>query len=133
MTSLNPLAATPQRSFWADAGRTWSLAWPVFLVHLTYIGISTIDVVMVGRYSTAELAYLNMGRVLNWFAIVVCSGLLSGVTVFTAKRDGAGEPEAAAGIFRQGVVYAGLLAVICCSILFSCGELALRLVRLPDD
>lgn len=121
-----------QRSFGADIARTWSLAWPVFMVHLTFISISTIDVIMVGRSSTDELAYLGIGRVLYWMAITICAGLLTGVTVFTAKKDGAGTPEQAGAIFRQGAVYALVLAIIWTLVLVFVGEPLLRALSLPE-
>jgi len=124
---------TQQRSFPAEVSRTWNLAWPVFMVHLTFIAVTTIDVIMVGRYSTAELAYLNIGRILYWMALTVCSGLLSGVTVFTARKDGAGEQQDAADIFRQGLVYAGVLAVIFTTVLLIAGEAILGAAQLPED
>lgn len=120
------------RSFWADALRTWSLAWPVFTVHLTFISISTIDVIMVGRSSTDELAYLGIGRVLYWMAITICAGLLTGLTVFTAKKDGAGTPGEAGAIFRQGIVYAGVLAGVWTVALLLGGEPLLRSLNLPE-
>ncbi|MEM7568527.1 MAG: MATE family efflux transporter [Pseudomonadota bacterium] len=133
MTSLERTAqnAPARRPFWADVARTWALAWPVFLVDLVVISISTIDVIMVGRASTDELAYLGIGRTVTWMAIVICSGLLSGVTVFAARADGAENPKEAGDILRRGIAYTAVLGVLCCLALFLCAEALLGALDLP--
>lgn len=134
MTSLNQTEQnTPiRRPFWSDVARTWSLAWPVFMVDLVVISISTIDVIMVGRSSTDELAYLGIGRTLTWMAIVICSGLLAGVTVFAARADGANTPEEAGNILRRGITYTMALGLICSTTLLLGAEAVLRALDLPD-
>ncbi|MGD1953678.1 MAG: MATE family efflux transporter [Sphingomonadales bacterium] len=124
--------APKQRLYFAAVARTWSLAWPVFLMNLVVIGMSTVDVVMVGRAGTEELAYLGIGRVMFWLAIVICSGLFTGVTVFTANADGAGEREKAGDIFRQGIAYTAVLALFWTPVLLFAGEAVLRALALPE-
>lgn len=122
-----------RRPFWADVARTWALAWPVMLADLVVISISTIDVIMVGRSSTDELAYLGIGRTLTWMAIVICSGLLAGVTVFAARADGAGTHEEAGAVYRRGIVYTLVLGAICCTALLLGAEALLSALDLPED
>ncbi|MEO0412245.1 MAG: MATE family efflux transporter [Pseudomonadota bacterium] len=134
MTSLDQTEqnAPVRRPFWADVARTWALAWPVMLADLVVISISTIDVIMVGRSSTDELAYLGIGRTLTWMAIVICSGLLAGVTVFAARADGAGTPKEAGVIYRRGVAYTLALGAICSLALLLGAEAVLSALDLPE-
>lgn len=90
----------------SESRRLLSLAWPIALTQLQWIILNVIDVVMVGHASTVELAYFSAGRMGNWVALIVGIAALSGVQVFTARADGAGDMAACGSVFRQGVLLA---------------------------
>ena len=89
-----------------ESRRLLNLAWPIALTQLQWIILNVIDVAMVGHASTQELAYFSAGRMGNWVALIVGISALSGVQVFTARADGAGDKAACGSVFRQGVLLA---------------------------
>ncbi len=90
----------------AESGRLLNLAWPIALTQLQWIVLNVIDVAMVGHASTLELAYFSAGRMGNWVALIVGISALSGVQVFTARADGAGDKATCGSVFRQGILLA---------------------------
>ncbi len=94
------------RPLLAESRRLIALAWPVALTQLQWIALNVIDVIMVGHSSTAELGFFSAGRMATWVVMIAGFGALTGVTVFTARADGAGERAQVGKVFRQGVLYA---------------------------
>lgn len=127
------LAAMSWQTRRSEVRRLVSLAWPVMLAHFQWLALNLIDTAMVGRFSTTELAYLGAGRILHWTGIVVCMGLISGVTVLTARADGAGDHHRCGAILRQGIAYAIAIGGLALSILYLSGATILRLIDVPAD
>jgi MATE family multidrug resistance protein len=87
------------------------------LASLNWTLLHLIDVAVVGRVSTHELGALAAGRAPTYVVIVVGVSLLSGILVFTARADGAGDHRRVGGVFREGLILAGLLGLFCFSLL----------------
>jgi multidrug resistance protein, MATE family len=89
----------------AEARIILRLAWPVMLTSLNWTLMHLIDVGVVGHFGTAELGYLAAGRTLTFITIVMGMAGMSGVLVFTARADGAGDVSATGDYFRQGLIF----------------------------
>ena len=99
----------------AEARRLLRLAWPVMLTSLNWTLLHLIDVAVVGRAGTGELGALAAARALTFVTIVMALAGLSGVLVFAARADGAGDRAGAGAFLRQGVLLgagAGILLLV---------------------
>ena len=111
----------------AEARRLTALAWPVALTSLNWTLMHLIDVAIVGRAGVAELAALAASRSVTFVLIVMGLSALVGILVFTARADGARDPEQTGGCLRVGLLYALLLGTVLAAILHGGGEAMLRL------
>ncbi|NWG53429.1 MAG: polysaccharide biosynthesis C-terminal domain-containing protein [Hydrogenophilaceae bacterium] len=83
------------------------LAWPVALARLGIMGMGVVDVIMVGQLAPNELAHQALGWAPTGVILVTSIGLLTGVQVLGARAIGAGEPHAAGGAWRRGLILSG--------------------------
>jgi len=94
------------------------LAWPATLARIGVIVLATVDTLMVGHYSTQELAYLNLGSSTIVMFVLLCSvGLLIGTLVRTADAYGREDWEGAGRVWRRAMPYAlitGLVSLLVC-------------------
>ena len=95
----------------AEAGKILGLAWPVVLTSLNWTLMHMIDVAIVGHSGPGELGALAAGRALTFVTIVIGIATLSGIIVFTARFDGAGERHRCGDVLRQGIICALLLGL----------------------
>lgn len=102
------ISATPIAD---ETRRVLALAWPVMLTSLNWTILHVTDVVLVGLVGTAEVAVLGASRSLTFVAIVAGLAGLSGILVFTARADGAGDLKRTGGVLREGLVFALLLGL----------------------
>lgn len=118
----------------AEMRRLTALAWPVMLTSLQWIVLNFMDTAMVGHAGTQELAYMNAGRALTWTAMNIGAfGLLSGVIVFAARADGAGDKRRCGDVLRQGILYAAVIALVMLLLLELASPLMMRWLDIPDD
>jgi len=83
------------------------LSWPAMLSRLGLLALNVVDTIMVGRYATAELAWLSLAnRAVVMFLLVVAIGLLMGVIVSTASAFGRGDDVECGRIWRRTLPYA---------------------------
>ena len=83
------------------------LSWPAMLSRLGLLALSVVDTIMVGRYATAELAWLSLAnRAVVMFLLVVAIGLLMGVIVSTASAYGRKDYAECGRIWRRTLPYA---------------------------
>lgn len=106
------LATAPNGSRGAETGRILALAWPVALTSLNWTLLHVTDVVLVGLVSTDEVAVLGASRTLTFICIVAGLSILSGVMVFTARADGAGDLPGTGRTLREGLLLALLAGVV---------------------
>ncbi|TVV71946.1 MATE family efflux transporter, partial [Sphingomonas solaris] len=117
----------------AEAGRIMGLAWPVMLTSLNWTLMQLIDVAVVGHAGTGELGFLAAGRTLTFITIVMGLAALSGVLVFSARADGAGDHAATGEWLRRGLVFALMLGLPCMAVLLAFAHPLLDLVGVPAD
>lgn len=116
-----------------EMGKLATLAWPVMVAHFQWIALNLIDTGMVGRYATQELAYMGAGRVLNWTWFAVSMAMVSGVTVFAARADGARTPELCGAALRQGLLFALVLGAAGTLVLALFARPLLLVIGIPAD
>lgn len=85
-------------------GRLLRLAWPVALARLGIMGMSVVDVMVVGQLAPKELAWQALGWSPINVLVVSGIGLLYGVQVLAARAVGAGKLEEAGGAWRRGLL-----------------------------
>ncbi|RIA44430.1 MATE family multidrug resistance protein [Hephaestia caeni] len=95
----------PDRRFLtAETRRILALAWPVVLTSLNWTILHVTDIVVVGLVSTEQVAALGASRTLTFILIVAALGAMSGVLVFVARADGAGDLGRTGRVLREGLV-----------------------------
>ena len=91
--------------------RTLLFAIPIMLARAGSLILVTVDTVMTGRVGAEELAHYGLSLAPFIFIMVVGIGLLVGVVILTAQRDGAGRPESCGAVWRNGMVLGGALGL----------------------
>ncbi len=94
---------------------TVRLAAPIVLARLGWMFMSFVDIVMVGRYSTSELAYMSLATSLMSVAYVTMMGMMLGTLVVASNLFGERRYSAIGAVWRRSVPYAiglGVLIVI---------------------
>jgi multidrug resistance protein, MATE family len=117
----------------AEMRRLSSLAWPIMLASLQWMLLNAIDTIMVGHAGALELAYVNVGRILTWTAWNIAFGLLSGIVVFAARADGAGEQQNCGDVLRQGIVYGLTIATGLGLLLVFASRPLMEMLEIPAD
>lgn len=95
----------------AEARRILRLAWPIMLTSLNWTLMHLIDVAVVGRYGTAELAALGASRTVTFIVLVFGFAGLTGILVFASRADGGGRLAETGDIFRSGLMLALIVGV----------------------
>ena len=95
------------------------LSIPAMGSRLGILAMAFVDTVIVGRYSTQELAYLTLANsALVVPLLVVGIGLLIGVIIYAANAFGKGDTAEVGRIFRRNLPYAagvGLVMMAVCA------------------
>ena len=110
----SPRSARVRRQL-LDLGR---LAVPTVVSRAGILAMAVVDVIMVGWYSTEELAYASLGTSIFIPLLVIGVGLMLGVIATTAQTFGAGRDEECAGIWYRALPFAalvGLVSAVLCS------------------
>lgn len=88
------------------------LAVPIVFARSGIMLMTTVDIVMLGHFSSQELAYQSIGLSLVMPMVVIGMGLLSGTLVMCANRFGENQFLECGAIWRNSLPYAGCLGVI---------------------
>lgn len=105
VTGIGSSARAPARAQpLSVAARLLRLAWPVALARLGIMGMSVVDVMVVGQLAPKELAAQALGWAPINVLLVSGIGLLYGVQVLAARAVGAGNLEEAGGAWRRGLL-----------------------------
>lgn len=95
---------TPRDRIAGETRSIFALAWPVALTSLNWTVLSVTDIMLVGLTGTAQVAAFGASRALTLVTIVGGLAWLSGVLVFTARADGAGDLPRTGATLREGLV-----------------------------
>lgn len=88
------------------------LAWPTMLSRSGILIMAFVDIVMVGRYATEELAYAALGFSLFIPALVTTIGLQFGVVPEIARNFGAGNLRNCGAALRRGLPWALVTGIV---------------------
>ena len=100
-----------------DFAELTRLAWPVILSRSGIMLMALVDTIMVGRYSSLELAYLSIGLAPFGPMLVAGVGIAMGTQVVTATTHGAGRLRDCGAVWRRGAPFAfmvGLIGLVIC-------------------
>ena len=81
-----------------------NLAWPVILARLGIMTMGLTDAIVVGNYSSRELAYHSLAWAPTSIVVTTAVGLMLGVQVMTARMLGEGRRHAVGAVLRRGMV-----------------------------
>ncbi|WGM48441.1 Multidrug resistance protein MdtK [Brevundimonas sp. NIBR10] len=108
------------------------LAWPVILARLGIMTMGLTDVIVVGNWSSEELAYSSLALAPMSIVVTTAVGLMMGVQVMTARMLGEGRRAEVGAVLRRGLVYSLQLGVGAMIVLWLLGPLGLRHAGLAD-
>jgi MATE family multidrug resistance protein len=110
-----PARAIPARPPAATLGQhvlhTLMLAVPVMVARSGLVIMISVGIIMAGHAGPNEQAYLGAAMPTHMTVLVICIGLMMGVSVLSAQADGAGRPADCGRIWRVGMVVGGLLGL----------------------
>lgn len=113
-----PIAAEPQAGPAHPAPRTGAIArqllhhaWPVLIAQLLSMSMMVADTLIVGRYSTVDLAAVAVGAGLYISVVMLLVGVLQAVAPTVAHHVGAGRHDDIGPALQQGFWLALMLAV----------------------
>jgi MATE family multidrug resistance protein len=112
-----------------ETGPLLRLAGPIVVSRLSIMLMGLCDAIVVGRYSSTELAYQALGWAPTSVVLVAAIGLLSGVQVLTARHVGAGEMHRAGAVLRRGLSYGLWIGLASAALVFVAVEPFLLLAR----
>jgi MATE family multidrug resistance protein len=102
------------------------LAWPVALSRVGLVVMAMVNVIMVGRTTTDQLAALSLGTAVFMPPLIAGIGCMVGIVATTARAQGAGMP-ATPEIALRGLRWAVLVGGVAWLLLLAAGPL-LRLI-----
>ncbi|MFY7867042.1 MATE family efflux transporter [Roseateles sp.] len=88
------------------------LAWPVLIGQLAVLGFSTVDTLLIARYSAIDLAALAVGSAIYVTVFVGLMGVVMAISPIVGRLFGAGQLKQAGDQFRQSLwLCLGLLLI----------------------
>lgn len=88
------------------------LSWPVIVARSGVMTMALVDTVMVGRFSTTELAYLSIGLVPFVPVFLIMLGMVMGTVVMTSAAFGAEDFKECGAVWRRSMPYALALGLL---------------------
>lgn len=93
-------------------GATLKLAGPIIMARAGWMVMSLVDIIMVGRYSTDELAYLSLANSLISVAYVTMMGMMLGTLVVSSNLYGEQRFDEIGAVWRRSLPYALFLGFV---------------------
>ena len=100
------------RSHWDSLRRLAPLAWPVFVGQVAVLAYSTVDTMLVARYSATDLAALAVGSAVYMTVFVGLMGVVMAVAPLAGREFGAGRPAQAGDQLHQAAWLALFLTLL---------------------
>lgn len=108
---MTPLLRRLQLARFPAHGAVLRLAWPIAVSNVSYMLMSVIDTVLVGRLGTAPLAAMGLGVTAAFVVVSFGLGVMRSVKVVAAQRTGAGDVAGASRLAWQSLGIALVLAL----------------------
>lgn len=96
----------------AELAPLWSVAWPVVVAELGWMGMVLVDTMLVGRVSPAALGGVAIGGGVFFGTAIFGMGLLLGLDFMVAHAFGAGEHREMHVSLVQGLYASAILAFV---------------------
>lgn len=112
--------------------RTFTLALPVMLARAGLVVMIAIDTILVGRFSSHELAFFAISVAPQIIMVAVSVGLMVGAVVLTAQADGAGRQQECGRFWRLAMLLSVGIGLFFSAILLR-GDLLLHILGEGDD
>ncbi len=123
-----PRAAT---LFAGEVRRLLRLAGPIIVSQLGQVGMNTADTVMVAPLGATSLAAAGLGTALHWLGVIVCMGVLIGVSPLVSQAFGARDMARCHRVLVQGLWLALLLSLPLTLLSLAGGAVALAMGQDP--
>ena len=88
------------------------LSWPVIVSRSSVMTMALVDTVMVGRFSTMELAFLSIGLTPFVPIYLIMLGMVMGTVVMSAAAYGSGDYKECGAVWRRSIPYAAALGFL---------------------
>ena len=108
------------------------LAWPVVLARVGIMTMGLTDAIVVGHYSSTELAYHSLAWAPSSIILTTAVGLMIGVQVMTARMRGEGRYNEIGGVLRRGMIYSMVIGVVAMVLLALVGPFLLPRLGFED-
>ncbi len=108
------------------------LAWPVVLARIGIMTMGLTDAIVVGHYSSEELAYHSLAWAPSSVVLTTAVGLMMGVQVMTARMRGEGRYDEVGAVLRRGMMYSLKIGVVAMILLALIGPLLLPRLGFQD-
>ena len=109
-----------------------TLAWPVVMARLGIMTMGLTDAIVVGHYSSRELAFHSLAWAPSSVVLTTAVGLMMGVQVMTARLRGEGRHDEVGAVLRRGLVYALQIGVVSMIALLLLGPFGMVHMGLED-
>ncbi len=127
------MARAPSRpGFAGSVGRITDLAWPLFIGQISVVAFATVDTMLLGRHSAADLAALSVGTAAYITIFIGLMGVVLAIGPIVGQLYGAGHNEQAGRQLHQAVWLALGLAVLGSSVLLFPAPF-MALARMPAE
>ncbi len=88
------------------------LSWPVIVARFGVMAMAVVDTIMVGHFSTTELAYLSIGQMPFMPVFLILLGMVMGTVVMTSAAFGAEKFTECGTVWRRSMPYAIILGFL---------------------
>ena len=95
-----------------NVARIGELAWPLFIGQISVVAFATVDTLLLGRHSAADLAALSVGTAAYITVFIGLMGVVLALSPIVGQLYGAGQNEQAGRQLHQAVWLALALSVI---------------------
>jgi MATE family multidrug resistance protein len=113
MTDIAVVSRRSRSAWSAEIRSTLALAWPLVLTNLAQTGMTTTDVILIGRLGPEALAAAALGTNLYFAILITAIGIVSATAPMIARELG-GKPHSVRDVrrtFRQGLWSAVAIAI----------------------
>jgi MATE family multidrug resistance protein len=116
----------------SDAGRMMRLAGPVIVARMGIMTMAMVDTVVIGHYSTADLARVSMAFPPISIVLVAGIGMLGGTAVMAARFKGNAQDHLIGAVWHRALAYGLIIALLAVPIGLQARTVLAALGQPPD-
>ncbi|WP_282697255.1 MATE family efflux transporter [Streptomyces sp. CC208A] len=130
-TSTGPAGVSGGAWWVRNSGALLKLAFPLILTNFAYVALTTVDIVMLGRLGTVEIAAAGLAIALFNQLRTTGTGLVTGVSNLVAEARVRDDRERVGALLFAGFFWATVCGVVFCAALLLIGPLLVLLGQDP--